>query len=171
MVRVLATGLIVALPLASVPVSASDTSATLIGSIVSAGDQTPLSGARLHVGDPRTGEIFSSQPVGDEGTFLVDNLPPAIYELAVESNGGLYVTDTPLQLQPGQSRTVNLAVNPQQEPAPGPQTAEDKKKKKAGVWNNPLTATLIVLGSALVIGIIIEAADDDDDGPSPSPSS
>jgi hypothetical protein len=38
------------------------------------------------------------------------------------------------------------------------------------VWNNPLTAALIIVGSAVVLGLIIDQAVSDDDEPTASPS-
>ena len=165
--RVLASVLIVILPTAWTPVPASTSSATLTGSILSSPDRGPLSGARLHVGDPRSGVIYSSEIVDDDGAFVVADLPSATYELAVESAGHLYVVGTPLQLEPGQSRTVHVEVNP--DVAPNPEEAEKKKKKGAAtIWDNPLTAALIVVASAIVIGLILN--NDDSDPPITSES-
>ena len=47
------------------------------------------------------------------------------------------------------------------------QAAKDAAKKSTNVWRNPLTASLIVLGSALVVGIIVTSVTDDDGGDPP----
>jgi hypothetical protein len=170
--RPLAASLIFVLTASGVPVLAQVDSGAVRGSVITLADQQPLAGARVHVADPHTGEVFSSAPVTERGDFAVEGLPPSTYELAVESQGGLYVIDSAVAVQAGEARDVTLAVNAQQV-APDPATAEQqKKKKRAGVWNNPLTAALIVVGSAIVIGLVIDSAtDDDDDEPEASPSS
>jgi hypothetical protein len=38
--------------------------------------------------------------------------------------------------------------------APAP--AEKEKKKRVGVWANPATATLIIIGSAIVVGFAVD---------------
>jgi hypothetical protein len=41
------------------------------------------------------------------------------------------------------------------------------KKGAPTIWSNPLTASLIVLGSAVVVGLLVEGATDDEDQASP----
>ena len=160
MVRALATTMIVILPFAWTPAPATNQSASLSGSILSAVDHGPVSGARLHVGDPRSGKIYSSAVVDADGRFVVADIPSATYELAVESEGHLYVVATPLQLAPGQVRTVHVEVNP--DVAPDPDAAEKKKKKGAAtIWDNPLTAALIVIAAAVVVGLLLDSSDSD----------
>jgi hypothetical protein len=161
MVKVLATGLIVALQTFYVPVAAAPSTASLSGSILSATGETPMGGVKVHAGDPRTGAIYSSELTAADGSYAIAELPPASYELAVESDGVLYVVTTPVQLAPGQSQSVNLAVNT--DTAPSPEEAEEKKKRRtATFWRNPFWAALIVLGGAFAVGAIISAATDDD---------
>jgi len=167
-VKLVATLVIASLQALMLPAAVADTGASVRGTILSAGEQAPLEGAKLHLGDPKTGEIYSSAPADAEGAFEVNGVPAATYEMAVESDGGLYMVQTPLTLAPGQTQSVNLAVNPQTAPPPG---EEEKQKKRGGtgVWNNPAIAALIVVGAAVVIGLLIDAATDDNEGPA-SPS-
>jgi hypothetical protein len=162
-----ATLLIATLPLIAAPVGAADAVASLTGSIVRAADRSPLEGARLHAGDPRTGDLFSSEPADADGNFALPDLPAATYALAVESEGGLYLVEAPLALAPGATRTVNFAVNADpvnRESGPDWKNTGDE----FSFTNNPLTATLVLLGVATVIGLLL---DDDPDRPgSTSPS-
>jgi hypothetical protein len=171
--KLVATLVIVSLQALALPVMASDPGAAVNGSILAADDQSPLVGAKLHLGDPQTGEIYTSKPAGEDGSFVIDEVPAAVYEMAVEADGGLYVVQTPLKLTPGQNQALNLAVTTQLAPgqmADSPEEEEKKKKKGgAGVWNNPATAALIVIGAAIVLGVIIDAATDDDDERPASP--
>jgi hypothetical protein len=163
----LAVMLIVSLPWVAIPASAAEAGATLSGSIVRSEDGSPLAGAKLHANDPKTGKIFSSRPATDEGAFELTELPPSTYALAVESNGGLYLVEAPLQLAPGATRTVNLAVTPQNVLREGEE--DDDMDEAWGFMENPLTATLIVLGTALVAGVALDnILDDDDKKKSPS---
>jgi hypothetical protein len=159
--RLVATLMVVALQGIMIPVTAGE-SVAVNGLVVSTTDQQPVVGARIHLGDPETGQIYSSSPVSDDGSFAIEGVPAATYEVGVEHEGGLFVVDTPLSLAPGQSRPLTVAIDPQL--APSPEEAEQQQRKRAGrgVWNNPLTAALIVLGAAIVIGVIINEATDDD---------
>ena len=163
----LATVLILSLPWAALPVGAADVAATLTGSIVHHDDQSPVPGAKLHVGDPKTGQIFSSEPASDDGSFVLGDLPPSTYALAVESDGGLYVVETPLSLAPGTTRTLNLAVRPQ--PMNLDTDNDDEDDEPWGLTENPLTAALAMAGIAIVLGVVIWGDSEGSGGPS-SPS-
>ncbi len=164
MSKLLSTGLMLSLPFLALPARSAGVTATLSGSIVWAADQTPLAGSRLHVGDPGTGEIFSSAPAGDDGSFVLEGLPASTYELAVESDGGLYLVGTPLALAPGSAQTLNLAVSRQ----PSPNYDKDDDDDDPGgfkLWDNPLTTALIIVGIVGIIGLAL--GDDDSKGPPP----
>jgi hypothetical protein len=153
----------------ALPVMASEPNAAVRGSILSASDQSPMVGAKLHLGNPDTGEIFSSDAAQPDGGFVIEDVPPATYDVGVELDGGLYVVETPLSIAPGQTQPIHVAINPQVAPSPEEAQKEEKKKGGNGVWNNPATAALIVLGAAIVIGLIINEATNDDDDPPASP--
>ena len=167
--RLLATGLILTLQFALVPVSAEPAPAAVNGSVLSSVSQTPLEGALVHVGNPLTGKVFTSDPVASDGSFSLQSVPAATYELAVENTGRLFVVATPLKLAPGVTQSIDVTVNEQA--APDPVTVEENEKKSAAsFWNNPLTAALVVLGAAVVVGIAVDSATDDSDGPMGSAS-
>jgi hypothetical protein len=160
----IAIATILSIHLLFLPVFGADTAA-LNGNIFSAGDSTPLAGVRVHVGDPASGRIYQSDWTGNDGSFRVEGLPAAGYELAVEANGGLYVVGSAVQLAPGQTRDVQLAINAAADP---PQGMDDDNEGQGGFWRNPVTATLTVLGFAVLLGFIVDELDDDDDDDSPS---
>jgi hypothetical protein len=168
--KLVATLLVVALQGLILPLMAAEPGAKVNGSILSSRDDAPLAGAKLHLGDPRTGEVYSSGLSQTDGSFSIDSVPASTYEVAVESDGGLYVVDTPVKLAPGQTQSLNVAIDPQV--SPSPEDVDSKKKNRGGtsVWNNPGTAALIVLGGAIVLGWIINEATDDDDEQPASPS-
>ena len=171
--KLTATVVIGALQALGLPAAADPSGASVAGSILAAPDQAPLPGARLHLGDPRSGKVFSSSPADAQGSFALADIPPATYEVAVESGGGLYLVQTPLALSSGQSQTLQVAVSPLAPGQMAPPPEEEpgaKKKGGAGLWNNPVTAALIVVGSAIVIGFLIKEATDEDDEQVSSPS-
>lgn len=140
------------------------------GSIVRSADRMPLSGARLHIANPRSGEMFSSSPAARDGSFAVAELPAESYALAVEHEGGLYVVETPLHVAEGSKQTLNLSVSPSSD-LDGVNLEKkkgDSLRNGASFANNPLTAALIVLGAATLVGV---ALDNDNNEGSSSPSS
>ncbi len=153
--RWIATALAIAIVLAPIPTAAASAPGTLSGRLVAADTKAPLAGARLHVGDPRSNAVRSSAPTGADGSFEIAGLPAAAYEIAVESRGGLYVVDSPLRLEPGEHRTVQLSVA-SGNAAPTAPASSAPKKTAATFWNNPLTATIVVVGAAVIVGVIVE---------------
>ena len=166
-VRVVAAGLLFSLHSIADPTSAGLRMAALDGTILSAASQAPLAGVKLHVGNPATGSIYTSGPTTADGAFTVANLPAGVFELAIETDGGLFVVETPVRLEQGEVRTVHLTVMQRSSrtatPSPGA-----VKKSKLTLWDNPLTAALVVVGSAFIVGLLIEELDDDEGQSSPS---
>ncbi len=150
--RLLAAALIVSLQIAFLPALAAGTPASLTGRVLKAGSESPLAGARVHAADLSSGKVYTSAPTAKDGTFQLSGLPVSSYEVAVESAGGLYPAAARISLTEGQERAIQLTVKEESEPkAPTPNRAT-----KPGVWNNPLTATLIILGSAVVVGVVVD---------------
>lgn len=142
--------------------------ATLSGVIRAGADHTPLAGARVHAGNPTNGAVYPSEPTSADGTFAIRDLPPATYRLAVEANSGLFPIEQPLTLAPGMNQALGISLDPSTNADP-PAGADDDsaappaKGKRPNLWNNPVTAALLVLGVAVIFGIVIENATDDDD--------
>lgn len=171
--KILAVLLVVAVQWLFVPTAAGQKSATLTGTIYAFDGEQPVDGAILHAGDMRTGEIYSSTATNRDGIFVLSDLPPAAYELAVEKDGGLYLVGAPLQLAPGQKRDVQVAIHPETVPdaAPDPKTAsEEKENRKMGWLDNPLFASLAVIGISVLFGALISSLDESDEGVIASPS-
>jgi hypothetical protein len=157
-VRIVASALILVFPLATAPLSAGET-ASISGQLVGATNFVPLAGAKLHVEDTAKGISFVSGLTGVDGRFDLDSLPSSSYRLSVESNHGLYVVDTPLHLNSGQARHLRLAVGGDSPRRGGTGRASGSKGMSGGTfWSNPLTATLIVVGAAIVVGVVVNSA-------------
>jgi len=97
-----------------------------------------------------------STPVAPDGSFLLDGIPAGRAELAVQTAGGLYLVSSPVLIAPGTTRNVQLALSGRQDTSPPPAAEKEKKKKPGGVWANPTYATLIVVGSAIVVGVAVD---------------
>jgi hypothetical protein len=158
--KAIAAVLVLSFPLAH-PFVFGAASATLSGRLVTAGTLAPITGARLHLEDAARGTFFASSPSGTDGRFDVAGLPAASYRVAVESEGRLYVVDSPLRLEAGQDRQVQLAVRADATPA-GKDDDDDSSGATGGTnaWSNPVTATLIVVGVAIVVGVLVDSATD-----------
>lgn len=96
-------------------------------------------------------------PVAGDGTFTADDVPAGRVSLAVQTEAGLYAVDTPIVLAPGERHTVRLALRGAQDTnPPEAQPPEKKRKSGAAIWNNPLTASLVVIGAAIVVGVAVD---------------
>ncbi len=152
--RLTAAALIISLQILVTPVLAQpELPASLTGRVLRAGSDAPLPGARVHAADLTSGKIYTSAPTKSDGTFRLTDLPVSSYEVAVESAGGLYPASARINLEPGKERTIQLTVKQDKDE---PKPPAPNRATKPGVWNNPLTATLIILGSAVVLGVVVD---------------
>jgi hypothetical protein len=141
--QVLALVLATAIP--GVP-GPSSVATALAGRVVGA-EGAPLAQGAVCAGS-------SCAALSREGTFRIDGLPSGPTELAIKTSDGLYVVEDPVVLAPGTARRVDLALRGRKDtsaPAPAP----PKTKSRRG-WSNPVTATLVVVGSAVVVGAAVD---------------
>ena len=131
---------------------------TLEGQVTHADSKAPMAGVVVMIGEPGSGEIHSSQPTDADGNFSVEGLSAGSYEVAVKSDAGLYVVDTPLAVGDRPKQRTKLLIQPH----------TSRVGAKTGIWNNPVTATLVVLGGAIIIGVAAEELSDDEEDASPS---
>ena len=162
--KIAAVVTIIALQLIAIP-SFAQPSAALDGTVLRADRTTPIAGATVHLADKSSGAFVESAPTADDGSFHLDSLPGSEYSIAVEVDGGLYVVSAPLTLNDGETRRVHLAINPNAQLAPGATGSQ------LSFRNNPLTATLLLVGGLIILGVFIdELTDSDSASPSfPSP--
>jgi hypothetical protein len=155
--KTLVVALIAAVQLVYTPAVAAPTAA-LSGDIISADTRAPVSGVVVRVLDPGSGDLFTAPPTDAAGAFLFESLPPATYKMAVQQGDGVFAAPSPVVLAPGEHRSVQVALyqnDKDDEAAPSPASAQSAQYKY-GAWENPLTATLIALGIAVVVGVIVE---------------
>jgi hypothetical protein len=151
---------VVALYVATAPVpgwSGVET-ASITGRVTGVTTRSPVEGATVLAVDHGSGSLHRSGPTNDEGSFRLDGLPPGSYSLAVEVERGAFLSESAIRLRSGETRLVKVAINRQEEPDPVPTSSG--KTKKGGPWGNPVTATLIVIGGAIVVGVLVDGATD-----------
>lgn len=153
--RWLAAAVLVSLMAPALPLRAEPATAALSGVIRSA-EQHPLAGARLLVAEREGGEVTRSEWTTDDGSFAIAGLEPGRYDLAVEIDSGLYVIRAPIDLLPGVNRAVQIAVGSAE--ADAARTGEPLPS----AWNNPAVAGAIVLGLAILIGVLVKNATEDE---------
>ena len=161
--RLVALAVIVSLTGPGLPAGAEPAVAALSGVSRSAADQAPLAGARLLVVDRENGEATRSEWTAADGNFSIAGLDPGRYDLAVEVQGGLYLIRAPIDLVPRVKRTVQIAV--------GIAELEGEESARAplpSLRDNPVAAGVIVLGLAVVIGVLVKNATDDELASSPN---
>ena len=170
--RILAICLILSLQAFLVPSFAGTATSSLTGRVVVAGAHSPIGTGKIHVGNPRTGQIATAD-LSREGTFTVSGLAAGTYEVAVETGGVMNVAANPILLGPDQNKAVQIAIDSRMaqtgngDPMKDDPATAQKQKKQTGTsfWNNPLTATAIVVVSAVVVGLAIDGLSDDDEQP------
>jgi len=94
-------------------------------------------------------------PVAADGSFRANAIPVGPAELAIETSEGLYVVATPVAISKGTTRQVQLALGGRQDSSAAPPPEKEKRKKPGGIWANPATATLIIVGSAIIVGFAV----------------
>lgn len=134
-------------------------SGSLSGQITTASGAA-MRGASLQAAQLETKTVYSSLETGDRGRFVLADLPAGIYDLAIQTKEGIYTVDTLVSLAPGESKALNLSVNPAVErPRSKDGAAEEPPQgvaKHTSFWKNPLTITLLFLGTATVIGLALD---------------
>ena len=166
--RVLAAVLVVGLQALSIPAGAAPASALSGSVVIGATEPVPLRGAIVHLADTESGAIVASTRTDDSGAFRAEGIAPASYRLGIESEGRLYAVASPLTLAPGQAQNVTVAIPGNAQTGAVPED-EESRKRAMSWWNNPLTASLIVVGGAVILGIIIDKATDKKDQTPVSP--
>ncbi len=155
--RWLALAMIVSLLGPVLPAGAEPATAALSGVIRSAEEGTPVAGARILVADRENAAVTRSEWTAADGNFSIAELDPGRYDLAVEVHGGLYLIRAPIDLMPGVKRTVQIAVGTAEREGDG-----NAREPLPSSWDNPAAAGAIVLGLAILIGVLVKNATEDE---------
>jgi hypothetical protein len=106
------------------------------------------------VAEAKAGTAPAVFPVGPDGTFRAEGVPAGSLALAIDTDAGLYTVETPVTIAPGTTRDLRLALRGRQDTNSPPPAV--KPSKRRNVWNNPLAASLIVIGGAVVLGVAVD---------------
>jgi hypothetical protein len=135
--RAVACFLATTLPLIFSPAWAASPTAVLTGKILASDAATPVTGAVVNVGNP-TGAVHSSAPSSEDGSFRLSDLPPGDYRITVETDEGYFAVVSPVTLEAGKVRSVEMALKkgPVTEPieivAPAASSMSDTRKVLVG---------------------------------------
>jgi len=152
----LSLGLVMAMLLLQTPLAHATSTAGLQG-VIRDERQQPLAGVRLLASHRDSGVATRSAPTAKDGGFNVSGLAAGRYDLAIESDAGLYLVPQPVDLVPGLQRHVQIAIAAETTAAP-----PSIDRSKASMWNNPLSAGAIVLGAAIIVGALVKDLTDDE---------
>ena len=177
----LALVLVVAVGSLGFPAIAAPAPAALSGKLLRAASGTPLVGAVVKLSQRPQARIFESAKADPKGYYSLSSLPPGTYDVAVETDGGLYLVARPVSLQPAERLFLSLSIIPnaqqtsppapdQPKPSGEPEKEKPKPTKKKGFFHSAWGGVILVLGSAAVIGAVVNSSDNDEPA-SASPSS
>lgn len=121
---------------------------TLIGRVLPPSDDRPIAKAVWIDG--------IATPVGPDGRFRAAGIPEGPAEIIVETSAGLYVVASPVTVAPGAASSLQLALRAGEDTSAPAPAEKEKKKQQASVWTNPTSATLIIIGAAIVVGVTVD---------------
>ncbi len=159
------------------PAAAPETS-RIEGRVVRSNGKTPAEGAVVRAFHLDTGKTYSSEPAGRRGEFEISGLPYGYLDLTVETAEGVYLGNMVVNVPPGGSIAVRLALTPDSR-GPADRWAElappgGVENHAAGVaevrtrphgreyWKSP-AGLAIIGGSASAILLAIAASGDDEE--------
>ncbi|MDX1389612.1 MAG: carboxypeptidase-like regulatory domain-containing protein [Acidobacteriota bacterium] len=154
--------------LATTPLTAG--TASISGLVVAHPARAALEGAVVGALERGSTSFYRSAPTDADGAFRLDGLPPGRYALAVEVDRGVFLSEASVPLQSGERRVVQVAVSEDSDSDPDP-AAPVTAKSKGNPWDNPVTATLIVIGGAVVVGLLLKEVGESGESPPVSPMS
>lgn len=159
--KVAATALVLVLAAASAA-AAVPTAGMVSGTVFLGADRSPLERATVHLSNTADDRLTSSNLTDSRGSFKFESLAAATYEVAVEYDGGLYLVGSPIQVRTGQPLVLNLAI---EKSAVAPTAVPQARRGAGGLFASPLAATLMVAGTAVAIGAVIESTNSSDTDP------
>ncbi len=172
--KVLAMFLAFAIGSFGLPVFASPAPAILSGKILRTGTGDPVQGAVVKLNHRSEGKIYSSTQADAQGAYSLSDIPAGTYDLAIETDGGLFLVNAPVSLTSGEKREASFSLQPKKGAAEGetggtagkePAAADtkDSKKKAATPWyRSGWFGTAVVVGSAVILGAVLSSNDNDE---------
>lgn len=148
-------------------VLASADTARLDGRIVAGDGESPLVDVEVVAYNLATESLYRSQPTDEAGRYRVEDLPAGYYDVAVETEGGLFLADRPVRVAQGGVASVSLSIG---EPGAGKAAPLPKSGKVdsvtwaslTGALGGPVVGTAVVVGGLALSAVVVGSALDDD---------
>jgi len=163
-------------PAFTAPLRADEGLAAIRGILFKSDETSRLAGARVTAINVATGRRYLSNHTGDNGAYEIAALPAGIYDLAIEADERLYVTDNLVDLAENQRLYLSFAIYPQgaasrdvgrgeakmtfTDPSAVPQPTQPQKAKKKGFWNSAGGIALVTILVAGAVGAGVAAQQD-----------
>ncbi|MEW5806830.1 MAG: carboxypeptidase-like regulatory domain-containing protein [Acidobacteriota bacterium] len=149
------------------------------GKVLASDARTPIAGATVKAYHIASGKLFNSIPTDASGSYSLKHLPYGYYDIAVETEEGLFISTQALNIAPNTKTSISFAISSfEEQPAEWWEGKEkpqipvlkkestgiarilEKKGAKAFFKSGKGVATILA-GSAAAIGIAIAAGGDD----------
>ena len=188
--RIVAGALMLSMAAYGMPISAAaapaagTTASEIVGNVLGPDALTAVRGASVKAAHTTTHQVYASQTTGADGVYKLSDLPPGSYDLAVQTNDGLFPADASVEVKPGRRTMVSFAIRtdarqdtpadpnappaqPQGEKPPEPAPQQQPKKKGGSFWRSPAGAAIAIVGGAALIGVAANSAASDDEEDTP----
>lgn len=173
MATVLALWLVLG-PALGAPLRAGENLAAIRGLLFKEDETTRLPGGQVTAINVSTGRRYVSSHTGENGAYEIADLPAGTYDLTIETDDRLYVTDNLVDLAENQRLYISFAVMPRGANAKTSEEGEAKmtftnpnavpsaseKRKKKGFWNSAGGITIITILVAGAVGAGVAAQHD-----------
>jgi hypothetical protein len=162
-------------PVAAQAVQPSPTSPSRLSGKIFSTEGKPVMGATVMAYHLSTEELYSSAPTGADGEYAIDNLPYGYFDLAIETDAGVFVGNQVVNLAPSSKAVVNFTTVEYGSGDPAARTFPGADTESAGVarvrekvtgrafWTSAKGVAILTGGGAVALLVIAAGADDDDD--------
>jgi hypothetical protein len=151
----------------------------LLGKIVGADGKSAVAGATVLAYHLASERLFESSPTNAKGDYRIEQLPYGYYDVAVQTDSGLYVGNQVVNLPPSGKTTLTLTVATFAEGAPSSQArafpgidassigiaATQEKLSGREFWRSPKGVAIIAGSGALLLALIASTGSSQDEQP------
>ncbi len=131
-------------------------SGTLLGVITTGDGGGVHGGAVVLVRNTVTGEIFNSSPADELGMYISREVPFGIYDLAVETEKGYFLTSDQVAVKSTVPQVISLALSEDEGSA---------SVKKTAVWWKSPVGIVVISAAAVATGLVVAKQLEDDPAP------
>jgi hypothetical protein len=173
-------------PVDAQPVEPSPTDPSRITGKVLSPEGKPVPGATVMAYHLSTGKLYTAPPTGANGEYSLDSLPYGYFDLAIETEAGVFVGNQVVNLAPASKAVVNFTTVEYGAGDPAARSFPGTDEESAGVarvrekltgrafWTSAKGVAILTGGGAVALLAIASGSDDEDDpieqpdDPSPS---